>query len=399
MPKKTTLADVLAEDRAKRNLKVGSLADFDMRTRALSTGNISIDAVTGVGGLPRGRVTECYGLPSSGKTTTSLQAAAIHQQRVTEGLDTGVVAFLDYERSLDEGYCKNLGLDVNDGSTFIYMQPKSFEEGINAFRRWMRTGEVGMLIVDSVAAMVTENELAAETGAAKVADRAKMMAQTMRQITGEVYDYQVAAVFLNHLQEVLDASPMGQKLRAQGITRKTTPGGMALKFYASLRLEYKAVGNIRTPHLDPLTNEKVDDIKSTKVQVTAVKNKVAEPWKQAEVRVRFGKGFSQAYSVKEILTAYGVIPEKSGTFTLNDITAPQGWDLNKKDTVRGEENFLSLLESNGEWLAQLTGIATDLLREHGAFKANPEDWAGEDVDGTQIVNIIPDDDVLKELDT
>lgn len=383
--KQPGLAAKLAELRAnKGSLRVGSLDDFDMSVKAITTGNIAIDSITGVGGLPRGRVIECYGPPSSGKTTTALQAAA---RLIQAG---GRVLFLDYEKSLDPEYVQALGIDPKN-EAFIYTQPDTFEQGANLFRDLMLTGELDMLIADSVAAMVTQKELDAETGKANVADRAKLMAQFMRQITGQVQKYQVVAVFLNHIQEVIDASPMGQKLRAQGIVRKTTPGGSALKFYSSMRIEYKQIGNIRTDVYDPLTNEKVADIRQTKVQVTVVKNKVAAPFKQCEVRVRYGHGFSQAWSVFDVLVAHRAVKKGAGgVYTFPD-GLEQGLPGDPQCVVfRGEENVLSLIETDPEWLGRLEQHARGLLAQHGAFQADALEWADEDTEGTQVMVPVPE---------
>lgn len=374
VPEKKTLEQVLAA-RRKAGTKIGVLADFDLKPNVLTTGNISIDAITGVGGLPRGRVIELYGLPSSGKTTTALQAAGRHQQNLLEGKAKGAIAYFDHEGSLDEAYCKALGVDINDPS-FIYVTPRSFEESANTFWELALTDELGMAIWDSVAVMVTEKELASETGSATVADRAKMMAQFLRQRVGLIRDKDIAAIFLNHVYEKLDMSPMGQQMKARGIIQEDTPGGRALKFHASLRIKYKSIGNVRVPTFDPLTNEKLASVEITKVQATVVKNKVAPPFKTAEVRVRFGKGFSQAFSVKEILTAYKVIPENSGNFKLlTPEVAPAGWDFDKTNNIKGEEHFLQMLESDPEWLGRLLPIAEGLLDQHGAFQLSDEEIA------------------------
>lgn len=388
--KAPTLASRLAELKEKQGYKIGPLTDFDMTVKAISTGNVSIDAITGVGGLPRGRVIECYGPPSSGKTTTSLQAAAGLQKQ------GGSILFLDYEKSLDEVYCKSLGIDVSAPS-FLVMQPDTFEDGANVFRDLMKTGELDMLIVDSVAAMVTANELEADTGKAKVADRAKMMAQFMRQITGPIQNYQIACVFLNHLQEVIDASPMGQKLRAAGITRKTTPGGNALKFYAGMRMEYKPVGNLRSEVYDPLANEAQSVVNQTKIQVTVVKNKVASPFKQCEVRVRYGKGFSQAYSVLNLLSVHKVVKKGAGgVYSFLPELSPypeEGYQ------IRGEENLLQEIEANSEWLERLEQKAKQVLAEHGASQADASEWANEDTEGIQVQAFVPDDDMKSDPET
>jgi recombination protein RecA len=379
----SSLAEKVAELKAKRGLKIAPLTEFDMTVKSITTGNVAIDSITGVGGLPRGRVIECYGPPSSGKTTTSLQAAARLQKA------GGKILFLDYEKSLDETYCKALGIDISDES-FLVMQPNSFEEGANVFRDLMMTGELDMLIADSVAAMVTENELAADTGKANVADRAKMMAQFMRQITGPIQRYQIVAVFLNHLQEIIDISPMGQKLKAAGVTRKTTPGGSALKFYAGMRMEYKPIGNIRNEVLDALTNETVSEIRQTKVQVTVVKNKVAAPFKQCEVRVRWGKGFSQAYSSLDVLVNHKAVKKNGAMYTFPPMLAPQasseGWQ------GRGEESVLLAIESDPDWQARLESQAVKLLAEYGAEQADASEWADQDTEGVQVQAFIPDDE-------
>lgn len=369
--KQKTLAETLSELRTKKGVRIGSLSDFDMAVQSITTGNIAIDAITGVGGLPRGRITEAFGPPSSGKTTLALQAAAALQQV------GGKILYLDYEKALDEGYCAALGLDTNDAETFFYMQPAHFEQGINVFRAMMGTGELDMLIADSVAAMVTEKELEGETGKVGVADRAKLMHQTMRQVSGPIHDHNIVAYFLNHVQEVIDASPMGQKLRSAGVVRKTTPGGSALKFYASMRLEFKQTGNLRAEVLDPVTNEKVSDVRQTKVQVTVVKNKVAPPFRQCEVRVRYGRGFSQAHSVLGILTAHNKIKKgAAGLYTFTEETAPKGSDVM---TIRGEENLVAQLEEDPEWLERLRGLAQTLLDEHGSKVAEGKYTAEGDV--------------------
>jgi recombination protein RecA len=254
----------------------------------------------------------------------------------------------------------------------------------------MQSGELDLLIADSVAAMVTEKEYEAETGKVQMADRAKMMAQFMRQITGPIQKYQVACVFLNHLQEVIDASPMGQRLKAAGVTRKTTPGGVALKFYASMRLEYKAIGTIRNTIYDPLKNEEVDAPQQSKVQVTVVKNKVAQPFRQCEVRVRYGKGFSQAYSLLDILTQHKIIKKGGGgMYKFPEHLSPQ------KDgslfEMRGEENLLVQIETNPSWMKVLEKEARGLLDIHGAYQADATEWEDQDTEGVQVQAFIPDE--------
>jgi recombination protein RecA len=386
MAKKTisrpkSLDDALKKIATDRDLRIASLGEFDLDIEAISTGNIAIDQITGVHGLPKGRTIELYGPPSSGKTTTALQAAAVAQQEGT------TVLYLDYEHALDPVYCTALGIDVQE-ETFLLAQPNTFEQGMNAMRELVGTGAIGLVIVDSVAAMVIEKELEVETGGSTFADKAKIMAQTMRQITPLVQENDVVCVFLNHLQDVIDSSPMGQKLSARGIKRTTTPGGKALKFHASVRLEYKPIGNLRTSEVDALTNEKADVPTQTKVQVTVTKNKVAPPFKQCIARVRFGKGFSQAYSVLDILLAYGLIKKRAGgVYEFDEDTKASWMDLDKP-TLRGEETVLKKLEDDAEWLENLTGFAQRLLDENDTFTLASHDADEPDEDSEELRELL-----------
>lgn len=370
--KKTTTAAssglqaALSELRNKQGLEIGSFDGFGMTPKGLTTGNIALDALTGIGGFPEGRITELVGPPSSGKTTSALQAAAQCQQ------NGGVVFFADFERSLDPIYCAALGLDVH-AETFLYMQPKHFQQGANAFRKLVRTGEISMGIFDSVATMVTEHELEADTGAVQVADRAKMMHQFLRQLNPELAEYKTAAIFLNHLMELVDATPMGRQLAARGIKRKTSPGGTALPFYASLRVEFKQIGNVQSEEVDLLTNEEVKMVRQTKVEAVAIKNKVADPFRKVALRVRFGRGFSQPYSVLNLLAAHKVVKVSGSWYTFPE-PLRQDPDVPK---MQGEDAILKAVEDDPEWFARLEAAAYRVIEQLGAD-------ALEQVDGTDF---------------
>lgn len=370
-----TLEKALKNVREKRNLRVGSLTEMAPQVEGMTTGNVLIDYVTGVGGFPRGRITESFGPPSSGKTTAALQAAAAAQARGE------TILFMDYEFALDPTYCASLGLDL-EAESFLYASPDTFEQGMNSMRELIGTGEVDFTIVDSVAAMTTEAEVEGETQRT-FSDKALLMAQAMRQLTGVAKTTNTAIVFLNHEQDVIDQSPMGQKLAARGVKRKTTPGGNALKFHASLRLHFKQIGNLRSRELDVAANETTDEVTQTKVEVSVPKNKVGRPFRKAEVRVRFGKGFSQAHAAMTVLVNYGVLKkEAGGVYRLDESTAPEGWDLEKVDYIKGEENLLAEIESRPEWEDRLAHWAAELMREAAAEHARPEDAEENGVDVT-----------------
>lgn len=369
-----SLDEALKNIQKSRELRIASLGDLGLEVEAVTTGNIAIDEILGVGGLPKGRIMEFYGPPSSGKTTCALQAAAAFQKS-----ETGKsLLFLDYEYALDPAYCAALGLDIT-APTFLTGQPETFEQGMNSLRELIETGEVGFVIVDSVAAMAIEKEMEIETGGSTFADKAKLMAQTMRQLTPIVKKHDVVCIFLNHVRDVIDSSPMGQRLSAQGIKRKTTPGGEALKFHASVRIEFKQVGNVRDKEENALTNEVEDVVKQTKVKVTTVKNKVAPPYRDCEIRVRYGQGFSQAYSVFKILVDHKAVKKGTGGV----YTFPEA--LRKDEdtaTIRGETNAVHEIETNPEWLEKLRAHAQELLDAKRAESPAPvADDDDVDVDG------------------
>lgn len=364
MARSKTVQQVLEETRTKRGLRIGSLSEAIESVEALSTGNIALDYLTGVGGLPKSRVTEFFGPPSSGKTTCAISLAA-QAQKLGE-----YVVYLDYENSFDPDYAMALGLDAED-EKFIITQPDTMEEGINAMRDLIRTGEIGVSIVDSVAAMTLERELKAETGDMSVSarDKARFMAQAMRQLNPECRTHGTMLILLNHIQDVMPSALEAKR----GIKKTTTTGGSAPKFYASVRMEFRQLGNQREKIYNPLTNTTEDVITQTDVLATCIKNKVGPPFRNVVVRTIFGRGFSQGFTVSQLLAAHGVIEvqEKTGIYRFpNEDTRPKGMDP-KKAWVKGERELAARIDDDPEWLARLLPMAEAILEEHGLPTPTP----------------------------
>lgn len=368
----------------RKEVQIGTLSEVSHSTGAFSTGNIAVDFRTGIGGYPKGRIVEQYGPKSSGKTTLALQGLAKCQQEIISEGVTGYVIFFDYEKTFDGKYARKLGLDPEHES-FIYMMPNTFEEGANIYRELLATGEVRMAVFDSVAAMITEKETQADTGASMVADRAKVMHQFCRQITPVLARTNSTAIFLNHVMEKVDATWAGQQLAAKGIKQYTRPGGTALDFYSSLTLEFRQQKFYKVKEFDALENEKVEIIRQTDVLMSIVKNKVGDPQGKVVLRVRFGQGFSQAFSVEQILVAYGLIKKSVAWFYVPEAYLTPDLKGKAKDGVlsfNGEDKLIAAIEADPAWLALLENEARTLLdgKDPEVTNINFEDSVEVDVD-------------------
>lgn len=359
--KKVSLASML-DALKKDGARVGILDEFDRKPDAYTTGNIGLDYRIGCGGYPKGRIVEQYGPKSSGKTTSALQALAKEQAKCI-ATGEGYVMFLDYEKSLDEKYVRALGIDTAH-PTFIYVMPDTFEEGANLYRKFLATGELRIAVFDSVASMITESETEKATGSRNVADRALMLHQFCRQITPVLERTQSTAIFLNHMMIKVDTSPMGQRLAAQGIKQKTKPGGEALNFYSSVIIEFQQIKHLSATVFDPLTNEKTKMKTQTDTRATIVKNKVGTPQGSVDLRIRYGKGFSQAYSVLQVLIGYKQVKKKNAqTYIFSEeLRHP---DDNKVEFTGGESAVLTAMEESPYWLEILENKAREILDAAG----------------------------------
>jgi recombination protein RecA len=250
----------------------------------ISTGCISLDLALGVGGLPRGRVVEIYGPEASGKTTVALHVIAEAQKK------GGVGAFVDAEHALDPEYAKRIGVNVEE---LLISQPESGEEALEIVKTLVESGEVDVIVVDSVAALVPKAEIAGEMGEFEIGLQARLMSQALRVLSSSIAKTKSIVIFLNQTR---------MKIGAYG-KPETTPGGLALKFYASVRIELKRTAQIK----------KGDEIIGNKILAKIVKNKVAAPFKTAEFNIYYNEGISKEADLINTGLKYGVI-KKSGSW-------------------------------------------------------------------------------------
>jgi recombination protein RecA len=285
-----------------------------VRIDVIPTGAINLDAAIGVGGIPRGRVTEIYGPESSGKTTLCLHVVANAQRA------GGVAAYIDAEHALDTDYAQKLGVDIEN---LLVSQPDTGEQALEICEILVRSGAVDIVVIDSVAALVPKAEIEGEMGDSHVGLQARLMSQALRKLTGAIARSKTSVVFINQLRE---------KIGVMFGNPETTTGGKALKFYASVRLDIRRIGPVK---------EK-EDVIGSHVRVKVVKNKVAPPFKQAEFDIMYAEGISHTSLLVDIGSESGII-EKSGAW----------YSYQGQRIGQGRENAKMFLKDNHSMMLEI----------------------------------------------
>lgn len=367
----TTVADYIAAKKKKNpKLRLGSLREISeaQKRTPITSGNLVLDYVTAVGGIPRGVVIEMRGFNSSGKTTAAAMTAAQHQQAVYRGEAEGAILYLDFEYAVDEAYFKALGLNTDDPETFIYHQPDTLEEGFNTFLEMTKEGLLALGVVDSIAGASAEAEYEATIGKLSIGQKAKALNQALRMSVGPMKVNGTSLILINHTQIKIPQT-FGEKQAAmRGIQETISPGGKGIEYYSSIRLEFAKPKQEKTEVHDELTNEKTKQVTSTEVAVTAFKNKVGVPHRTGKMRVHFGKGFSQPYSAFHILVDHGLIKKgAAGKYTFPEQLLPSG---DTKVPI-GEDNIVAAIGADPAWEERLVGVAKQLvIREQVVAKDN-----------------------------
>jgi recombination protein RecA len=292
------------------------------RIQAISTGAINLDAAIGIGGVPRGRITEVYGPESSGKTTLCLHLVGNVQKL------GGVAAYVDAEHALDVEYAKKLGVDVDN---LLVSQPDTGEQALEIVEILVRSGAVDIIVIDSVAALVPKAEIEGEMGDSHMGLQARLMSQALRKLAGSINRSNTAVVFINQLRE---------KIGVMFGNPETTTGGKALKFYASVRLDIRRIGPVKER----------ETVIGNRVRVKVVKNKVAPPFKQAEFDVMFDEGISHAGLVVDLAAEANIIQKSGAWYSYGDQRIGQG-----------RENAKLFLRDNQDLMTQVEGRVKEFL--------------------------------------
>ncbi|MGK7313598.1 MAG: recombinase RecA [Candidatus Longimicrobiales bacterium M2_2A_002] len=283
--------------------------DAKMEVAAISTGAINLDAAIGIGGIPRGRVTEIYGPEASGKTTLCLHIIANAQR------GGGVAAFVDAEHALDIEYARKLGLDVDN---LLVSQPDTGEQALEITEVLIRSGAVDVVVIDSVAALVPRAEIEGEMGDSHVGLQARLMSQAMRKITGAVNRSRTSVVFTNQIRE---------KIGVMFGNPETTTGGRALKFYCSLRMDIRRIGAIKDGQ----------ELVGNRTRVKVVKNKMAPPFRQAEFDIMYNQGISHEGLLLDLGDELGIIDKAGAWYSYGETRLGQGRENAKQFLTENEE--------------------------------------------------------------
>ncbi len=322
---------------------------FQMEIDVISTGAINLDAAIGIGGIPRGRITEIYGPESSGKTTLCLHIIANAQRQ------GGIAAFIDAEHALDVGYSRKLGVDVDN---LLVSQPDTGEQALEIAEVLIRSSAIDVVVVDSVAALVPRAEIEGEMGDTHVGLQARLMSQALRKLTGAVARSQTSVIFTNQIREkigVMFGSP------------ETTSGGRALKFYASLRMDIRRIGAIK----DGV------DIIGNRTRVKVVKNKCAPPFRQAEFDILYDQGISHESLLIDIGTEFEIIEKSGSWYSYGDLRLGQGKE-NSREFLLENPDILEEVEARVRMALGLTETGGSAPEETGG--AAPEETVTQDED-------------------
>ena len=295
-----------------------------LNVEAISTGSITLDCATGIGGFPRGRIIEVYGPESSGKTTLALHVVAEAQKL------GGEAAFVDAEHALDPVYAKNLGVDVD---SLLVSQPDNGEQALEIADQLIRSSAIDIIVIDSVAALTPKKEIEGDMGDNNVGLQARLMSQALRKLTSTISKTNTTCIFINQLRE---------KIGMMFGNPETTTGGNALKFYASVRLDIRKVTGIKDG----------DQIIGNLVRVKVVKNKVAPPFRKAEFEIMFGEGISKVGEIVDLGVECGIIQKSGSWYSYGSSRLGQGRDATK-----------SLLKDNPELCEELEGKIMQALAE------------------------------------
>lgn len=294
-------------------MKLGESAHMQVET--VSSGSLALDLALGIGGFPRGRIIEIYGPESSGKTTVALHAIAEVQKT------GGTAAFIDAEHALDPLYAGKLGINIDE---LLLSQPDTGEQALEIAEALVRSGAVDIIVIDSVAALVPKAEIEGEMGDSHVGLQARLMSQALRKLSGAINKSKTIAIFINQLRE---------KVGVMFGNPETTPGGRALKFYSSVRLDVRRVETIKQGN----------DMVGNRTRIKVVKNKVAPPFKQADIDIMYGEGISREGSIIDIGTEMDVVQKSGAWYSFNNDRLGQGRE-NAKQFLKENPQLAELIE-------------------------------------------------------